>query len=156
MSVPVSTVPSAVNQLQILIAAQANTDSLPILVQIGDLSLDLPNDYITIGQIRRQQVPETFIGGGGQYWLNETYEVDVVASTWTGAGVEQALALTQRAWTLVGYIETAVRTDPSLGGVANNGMAYPLQSTTEGPVFSEQPVGLMVNVTVPIRVEVLN
>lgn len=151
---PVSTVPAAITYLNTAIEAQTSTDALPILVAIGDdPTLYQPNDVILIGAVRRTPKVDTFIGSGGQFWLNEEYEIEIVVSSWSGDN--DGPASMNRAWQLVGYIEFAVRLDPSLGNLVN--LAYPSLTESVGPFFVSSPnEGMSTEVTVTVTVENLN
>ena len=66
-----------------------------------------------------------------------------------------ATALNHRAWQLVAYVETAVRNDPSFGGLVNE--AYPRVTDSTGPIWADGPAaGQAVGVTMQIHVEELN
>jgi hypothetical protein len=98
-----------------------------VLVVYSQPGVDHPNDIVAVGNVRRTTKPVTFIGSGGDGWIEETYRVDVVVSVFRSGddfqGTEWA------AWDLIADIEAAVRTDPSLGGVVI--AAYPEASTLE-------------------------
>jgi hypothetical protein len=160
MAVPVSTVPAVTNYLFTAIQEQVYTDPLAesILVRIGMPSGDLPPDVLLLTSVRRTLAPRTFIGGGGQDWEAETYNAVVFISTWAASGdadvtSDVACKLNDRLWQLVGYVETAVRNDPSLGGLVD--IAYPSATTTDGPEWQENG-GLVAQAEVTVHVEVLN
>ncbi len=138
-AIPVSSVPAAVAYLASAIEEQAAADALPIQIIVGDSGMTPPNDAIQIGEIHREVEPLAMVGGGGTNWLYEKYSVAILASSWTGSGADdggnaQQLALTARAWELVAYIETAVRLDPSLGGLDLS--AFPTVSSSPGPEWT--------------------
>lgn len=147
---PASTVPQAIEAIKTATAAQMTDPS--ILLTVGDPGMDLPDNVIAIGEVRRTVAPATFIGSGGLFWLEETYDIDVVCSAWSGSA--NADTLTATAWTLVNYVEAGVRTDPSLGGVVN--IAYPAGANTPSAVWTEDPVGLKVEIVLPVHCEALN
>ena len=61
-SAPVSTVPAAIAYLMTAIQTQLSTDSLPILLSLGDpVQTYLPNDVVIIGEVRRVVDPDTFV-----------------------------------------------------------------------------------------------
>ena len=149
-SAPVSTVPAAIAYLMTAIQTQLSTDSLPILLSLGDpVQTYLPNDVVIIGEVRRVVDPDTFVGSGGQFWLQEKYNVDIVSKSWTGSA--ETLVVMERAWQLNAYVETAIRNDPSLGGLVN--IAYPSGGTSPGPEWTGDPVGPLVEITNPIYIE---
>lgn len=152
MAAPVSTVPAAIAYLMTAIQTQLSTDSLPILLSLGEpVQAYLPNDVVTIGEVRRVVDPQTFVGSGGNFWLHETYDVDIVCASWTGSA--QTLVVMERAWQLNAYVETAIRNDPSLGALVN--IAYPSGGTSLGPEWTGDPVGPRVEITNPIHIESL-
>lgn len=158
MTIPISSVPAAQTAILTAIKAQISAQDDPttasqVVVCLGEEpTLDEPADVIRTGEVRRPITVDTFIGSGGQDWLNEEYELDVVVSCWTGDG--DPTAIVARAWQLVGYVETAVRTDPSLGELVD--MAYPSESTGGEPVWTSEPIGRQVDITVVIRISNLN
>lgn len=162
---PVSTVPTVIEYLVTAIQAQVAADpqASQILVHFGEPNLNMPNDVIMVGEVRRTTDPETVIGSGGPNWLNEKYDIATLVSSWTGSADDDgasaiSLAVNARAWQLQGYIETAVRNDPSLGDLVN--VAYPNQTSSPGPEWTldekETPTGLRVEITSSIHVDVLN
>ena len=153
MTIPVSTVPQAIAYLLTAIQTQLSTDSLPIMLTLGDPTLTyLPNDIVKIAGVQRTVNPDTFVGSGGQFWLEEQYHIDIICASWTGSA--ETLVVTERVWQLNAYVEAAIRTDPSLGGLVN--IAYPSGGTSPGPEWTGDPVGPRVEITNPIMVEVLN
>lgn len=157
--IPVSTVPSALAYLNTEIAAAYADDPLAsqILVTFIDPGdgPDVPNDIIALGEVVRTVEPVSLVGSGGQGWLNEEYEIECTVSSWTGSGPEQGdntipLAMIARAWQLVAYVETAIRTDPSLGDLVN--VAYPMAATAPVVGWTEKPVGLAAEITFRIHV----
>ena len=160
---PVSTVPSVYAYLLTAIRAQINTDpkSSQILLTIADPgdAPDLPREIIDVGAVRRSVKVETFIGSGGPDWLDESYLIDCIVSVWTGSSDTDGattiqLQQVQRAWQLLGYVETAIRNDPSLGGLVN--IAYPKATSMALPEWTASPIGLVVEISFQIYVECLN
>ena len=152
MTIPVSTVPAAIAALTTQVSTQTATDSLPILVYYGDLTTDAPDDIIQIGTtVRRQMRPREFIGSyQGQAFL-ETYDIQCLVSAWSGSA--DPVAITQRAYTLLGYLETAVRTDPTLGG--NDLEAHPSNTAGGQPEWTDSPTGRLVTINASISVQTL-
>lgn len=159
MSIPTPSVPAA--QAFILAGVQAQVatdpDATDVLVCIGDPSTDAPNGIISIAsEVRRTVAPDTFVGGGGPHWLEEKYDISCVVSVAQETiNVDtDALAVTARAWQLIGYVETAVRSDPSLGGAVDE--AYPSSSTGGAAVWSPNNVGRICEITLLVHCEKLN
>lgn len=162
MTIPVSVVPAACSYLLTAIESACSADPLfpEMLIELGEPTQDLENDIIAVGRVVRSEQPRTLVGSGAQFWLNESFDIDVNINTWLGSGdadntSADALALNARAWQLVGYVETAVRNDPSFGGLVNE--AFPRMTDSTGPVWSDSPAGgQAVGITMQIHVENLN
>ena len=130
-----------------------------MLIRIGQPGITLPNDCIVITGVRSRTVNwENFIGSAGQWSLMEKYDVGIECSTWLASGDSDntSVVSTQslnRAWQLVAYVETAVRTDPSLGGL--DLIAYPRTAVQEGPSWTSgtSGAGLLTLVTLTIHIE---
>lgn len=159
LNIPESSVPAVMSYLTSQLKDAAENDPEPVLVMIGDVGADLPPSLISIGEVRRTEAPETFIGSGQLHWLNERYDITITASAWSGSGADegstdQVLALVSRAWQLATYIETVVRSDPSLGELVDQ--AYPAQTVSLPAEVTADPPGTLVEVAVQIHVEKLN
>ena len=153
MTIPVSTVPAAIAALTSQVNTQVATDASPIAVYYGEPPTDLPNDVIQIGTtVRRTMRPREFIGSyQGQAFL-ESYDISCLVSSWSGDA--DPVAITTRAYTLLGYLETAVRTDPSLGSTIID--AYPAGSDGGEPTWTDDPQGRLCEITATIHVETLD
>jgi hypothetical protein len=150
-----STVPAALAGLMALVKAQVATDPLAskILVYYGEPGMDEPDDIILIGKnVHRTVDPRVLLGGYGQGALQETYEIVCEASTWSGS--EDPLAAITRAYELAAYIESAVRTDPTLGTSVLE--AHPAGSSDGDPEWTADPVGRLCTLSVLIAVTTLN
>jgi hypothetical protein len=161
MTIPVSTVPLAMAGLFNLIQNQLIQDpySQQVLVYYGEPGMDLTDDMIEVGTtVRRAVKPQTFIGDYSLYALEEHYTIECLVSTWSGD--PDPLASLNRAYTLVGYVETAVRTDPSLGSEVLQ--AFPAGTSGGQPVWTggdnedEGPIGRLCEITVMVDVTTLN
>lgn len=149
-TIPVSSVPAVVAYLKSAIQAQLDTDptASSIGLYVGDNPTpDRPNDTLNIGSGSRRMAPGAFVGGGGTNWLEEGYDIAVTVRSWRGGNT--GTEATQRAWQLVGYIETAVRLTPGLGGLVQ--IAYPIASDWEGPEFTDDPQGFGYEITEAIH-----
>lgn len=158
-NIPVSTVPSAISALLAQTQVQVDTDpsASTILLIEGQEGMDDRGDIIIVGtDVRRTVTWQNFIGTADLDALDEVYEIDSLVSCWTGDS--DPVPLKVRAWQLVGYIETGVRTDPSLGGLVE--VAQPAGTTGGGVVWSEAtgnaPIGRLCEITVTVRVTTLN
>ena len=161
MTIPVSVAPTVISKLATLIEAQVATDAdaANILVTIGEPGPDDPDVIIEIGSnVQRHLTPGAFVGGGGLYHLEENIDVDihvsVAAAVDAATGDTDRLTLVDRLWTVVGYVETAVRTDPSLGGIVDE--AEPSATTGSHPVWSENRAGMICEADITVHCTVLN
>lgn len=155
MTIPVSLVPTAVANLTTLVQAQVNTDTnaSAVLVCVGDEGMNSPDDIVKIAaDIRRQTNFEVFVGGYQSGAVKEVFEIDVICSSWSGD--DDPTARLARAWVLVGYVETAVRTDPSLSGIEL--VAEITRSTQPGVQWTTDPVGRLCEVTLTVTCTQLN
>ena len=152
MTIPVSTVPAALAALTTQVKTQVATDKLAnqIVVCVGEPGMDLPNDIVEIGSdVRRVVKPETFIGSFAAQALDEQYDIECKVSSWSGD--PDPVAVINRAYVLAGYIETAVRTDPTLGGTVL--VSFPSGTSGGNAEWSGDPVGRLAELTVTIHVE---
>lgn len=153
MSIPVSTVPAAIAGLTTLVTTQVATDSLPILVVQGEPGMDFPNDIIQIAtDVRRTVIPEAFLGSYQTGSLQENYTISCLVSSYSGD--PDPVAITSRAYVLAGYIETAVRTDPTLSTSVLE--AHPSGTSGGLATWTESPVGRLCELTVTIDVTTIN
>lgn len=160
---PPSSVPGAIDYIVAATQQQISTDpnSKSIVLTLAELTEieELPPETISIGEVRRATEPKTFQGGGGQYWLNETYTIDCNVWAWTGSSdTDGALTIqlqqVHRVWQLYSYIETGIRLDPSLGDLVN--IAYPKTTTQPTISWSGNPVGIGLLLNFEIFVSNLN
>ena len=147
------TVASAYGYLLDAIPAQFPSDS-GIGMYLGAPGEQPELQFIQILETRMAWSPETMIGSGAPEWLKEDYTISVKASA---AGpvanfTTDPLAILDQAWQLVTYIVTAVREDPSLGGLVLE--AYPQQAIGGSPTACN--IGRECVLTVPIKIQQLN
>ena len=161
VTIPAASVPAVMTYLFETIQTTVLTQD-PLgatrLVQLGEPGVQLPADAISIGAVRFSEQPQTFIGSGGTFWLNEKYTVTIEINSWQGdvdadSTSTQAIQVNNRAWQLFDYVADAVRSDPSLGGLVND--AYPSSVTSTGPERTQKP-GYLVGITVEVTVDNLN
>jgi hypothetical protein len=155
MAIPVPTISQAITNLLTLINAQVATDAQAsqVLVVLGQEGADRPNDIVNVAtDIRFHLIPEVLMGSFQQGALLEEFEIDVLVSSWSGD--PDPATIVARALTLVGYVTTAVRTDPTLGGVELE--AYPSTVTGGEAVWTEAPAGRLCEITVTVHCMALN
>lgn len=150
MSIPVSSAPAA--KLALFNAIKANATiaaDATIAVCYGPPSLgDLAHDdWIAVQGYHRTTSSLAMVAGGGQFWLQENYTIEVVVSVYRGG--DQAETVDERCAQLVACVENAVRTDPSLGGVVTE--ARPVEEQSE-PSWDEEGRGRFTVSTLQIAV----
>lgn len=154
--IPVSTVPKAITAILTAVKARLSAaGETDVLVCVGTPMANDPTDIIQIASdVRRRVNPNAFVGSGGAGALEENYTIDVTVSCARQVATPQtdSIALSNRVWELVAYVENAVRTDPSLGDVVV--VAWPGQSTGGKPQTGTGTTpGRVVTVVVPIHCE---
>ncbi|GIG57395.1 hypothetical protein Lfu02_17670 [Longispora fulva] len=75
-----------------------------------------PEDIVCVGDVHRQIAVHAAVGSGGAGWLDETYTVHVIVECYRGG--DNARLVFERAAALAAVAESAVRADPSIGGLA--------------------------------------
>jgi hypothetical protein len=155
MTVPVSTVPAvlAVLKVDIIDQVQPGPSGDAVLVCFGEPAQYSPNDIIQINvNVRRTVKPQVFMGSYDTFSLQEDYQIEVLCSSWSGS--TDVLAPMNRAYELNSYVETAVRSDPTFGGLVDD--AHPAGTSGGAPTPTENPIGWMSELTSTIAVTVLN
>lgn len=121
MAIPLSTVPAVKKQLYAIFTTAVATvpapapDQAGMLVQYGEPGPYQPDDIVSVGDVKRNVTPHNIVGTGGAGALNENYVVEYWVDVFRGG--DQPEYVTERAYTILGALETAVRNDPSLGGL---------------------------------------
>jgi hypothetical protein len=118
MTVPISTVPAVRQYLVNAITAQvqaANLTEPGVEVYLSLVDHETPEDVIVVAGVRREVKPGALVGGGGKHWKFEDYHVEVIIDCF--AGGTDFPAVDARAYQLLSIVETAVRLDPSMGGL---------------------------------------
>lgn len=153
MPIPVSTVPAARSYLLSAITTQVTAAGLtePI-VEVYDAGPDhdTANDLIIVAGVRRQVKPLALVGNGGPLWRTEDYRIEVIIECCVMGPSATMTAVHNRAYQLLAMVETAVRTDPSLGGLAIQ--AAPVESES-APSWDDQSMGAHCNITMYIDVQ---
>lgn len=119
MAIPVSTVPAVKNYLVTNLTAGPNSLAAVTGYGLGVFydrpNRYLPEDIVVVGDVHRQVSVLAMVGGGGQDWLEEVYQVDITTSIFRAGDYAQTCY--ERAWTLTSGVESLIRSDPSLGGL---------------------------------------
>lgn len=114
--IPTSSIPAA--RLALLAGLQAQLADQPdVLVCLDGPGTNLPDEIVSVGDVRQTYSPQSTVGSGGPGWLREDYTITVTVATYRGA--DDAAAVFDRARQLAGLVAAVVRADPSLGGVVD-------------------------------------
>lgn len=153
---PTSTVPAVLAYLQNAFQVQFSGDDNPqnIYLVVGDPGEQAPPDIVEITGVERTVPHFAMVGDGENLAQYESYQVHVkISSAMRGDTAETISPLvTARAWQLLGYVETAVRLDPSLGSIVLT--AWPGRSVGGVPVWSTGDVnGMICEITTTVDVE---
>jgi hypothetical protein len=162
-AIPTTSVPSALAYLLSATTEQVKFDAAASSILIGftdpGFGPDVPNEFIQFGEVKRLETPTTFQGGGGQFWLNEVYDIACLVSVWTGSSDSDGATDVQveqiaRVWQLYSYVETAIRLDPSLGDLVDQ--ANPQDTVQSVPEWTQEALGLLVEINFTVHVSKLN
>jgi hypothetical protein len=135
MAIPPSTVKAVRMQLFNTLKAAIGTQNA--LVCLDGPSVNEPDDIVSIGAVHRQAVPAQLVGGGGAGWIDEHYTIEVAVEVYKGGDFAQVCF--ERCEDLIYQVESAVRTDPTMGGLVIQ--ATPHQSTSTGALPAEDHMG---------------
>jgi hypothetical protein len=164
--IPSSTVPAVIQYLLTAIGQQVAGDPVgDILLYMGEPGMNIPNDMIEIqGKVSRQTPHFAMVGSADQLSTYEKYNVTIVCSSAMAGDASipdtspQGLSslVQARAYTLLSYVETAVRLDPTFGGLDLIG--WPKGSTGGDPVWAPpnaagEVLGMICEITSTISVE---
>ena len=155
--IPVSTVPAAIaaltSQIQAQVTGNEGANAGAVAVFTGDEDANRPNDRIIVAtNVDRRVRHDAFIGSYQTGALEEDYVIDVLVSSYSGD--PDGVANMTRAWTLAGYVETAVRTDPSLGSTIV--VATPAGTKGGQSYWTDSPTGRQTDIIVMVEVKTIN
>jgi hypothetical protein len=147
MTAPASSIPAVRAWLQTTITAALTTFTAPTVeVYLSQEDHQSTQDIVVIGGAHRKVETRRFVGGGGQFWVNEMYTIDVDIACFV-AGPNAFPAVDTRAYQVLAAVETAVRADPSAGGAV-------VQLNPEGSVslheWDEESYGAHCNITLTL------
>lgn len=151
-TIPVSTVPQARANLISAISALVATSGLTEPgCEVYDSAPDheTENDIIAVCGARRTVESMALVGSGAQFWRQEHYSIEVMIDCFQGGANGAMEAVNQRAYALLALVETAVRQDPSLGGIAIQ--AAPASSDSV-PSWDDAHMGARCLITAEIKV----
>lgn len=151
MTIPTSTVPAVKAYLFAQLEAACTKDpsdngTHALLVSYDEPGPYEPDDIVSVGAVtERRLTPLAFVGSGGANALREDYALEITIDVFRGG--DQAQTCYERAWALLGQVETAVRADPTLGGLVEQ--AWPRLARDE-PAWDEEHKGRRVRLTVSV------
>ena len=151
-----SSVPAVLQYLQTQIMVYLKQVADPFVntigVYIGEEPRRRPDDIILIDhEVRRALRPATLIGGGGKGYMFETYQIETLISCYRGD--PDPIAIQNRAYTLLAYVEDVIRQDMTLGGTVNV-QGKPTETRGGTPVWTETtPQGRLCEIVLTIEVE---
>jgi hypothetical protein len=153
-TIPVSTVPAVIGYLATAIQAQLNADpdASDIVLSIGEPSQDMPDVYVEIASDVRRTVPKLAeVSGLYANSMAESYDLDIKVSVAqeTVDLLQDTLAIVQRCWQIVAYVETAIRLDLTLGNTVLTGK--PSQTRGGEARWAPNGVARICEVVVPIN-----
>jgi hypothetical protein len=116
VTAPASSVPAVRQWLYTTITAAVASFTQPgVEVYLSQEDHQSTQDLVVIQGAHRRAEVKRFVGGGGPFWMDELYTIDVVIACYV-AGPDAFPAVDVRAYAVLAAIETAVRADPSAGG----------------------------------------
>lgn len=135
-------------QFQANITPNANPD-YPLLVSYDLPGTNQPPEMVVVSSVEnRTTEPYQMIGSGASGWIYERYELSVIIAVFRGG--DDAQDVYERAYAILGQVESIVRSDPSLGGLVVQ--AYPLHSRDEA-TWEQKRMGRIVTIEHTIRIE---
>lgn len=146
MTIPASTVPAAKAFLVTAITTAINDTS--VLVSYDEPGTYQTDDIVMVGRVDRQVERHAFVGSGGAQWLYEIYTIEVVVRAYRGG--DDAQTVFERACALADVVASAVRTDPTLGGVVL--VANPSTAAIE-PDWDDNHLGRIATATIGVLCE---
>ena len=148
---PVSSVPTVKAWLfTTLGTACTAATGIDLLVRYAQPGPFDPEDVVSVGACRNRTVsPFALVGGFDQPdSMIEDYDIDIEVDV-ARFGKDVAQQATERAYTLIGQIETAVRADPTAGGAA---LKVVPASSSDDPEWTDNGA-LNVHAVVTVHVE---
>ena len=147
-----SSAPTAVANLLSAITTQTNTlapSGYAFGIVRGEPQSNLPLDEaIFVMEVRSRSLQRVqMVGGGGYGYLREDYIIPVEIRVMRGG--DNVIDVEARAWQLVGAIETAIRSDLTLGGAVLE--AWPESQDLTSEWLSTPRVGRHVSSTINVH-----
>jgi hypothetical protein len=114
--IPASSIPAA--RTALLAGLQEQLAGQPaVLVCLDGPGTNLPDEIVSVGEVRQTYSPQSTVGSGGPGWLREDYTITVTVAVYRGG--DDATAVFLRAQQLTDLVAAVVRADPSLGGIVD-------------------------------------
>lgn len=151
-TIPVSSVPAVRAYLVAAITTQVQASHYTepgVEVYSVAVDHDTTQDVVVVGKARRKTEPGSLVGGGGAHFQFERYRLEVVIECDAWGPNDTPTVVENRAYALLANVETAVRADPSLGGLVVE--AYPDESEDD-PSWSAEHKGARCQLVAQIHV----
>lgn len=147
MTVPASIVPDVKAYMFTALKARSEL-AAPVLVAYAIPAVEeFLNDTVCLGDFRGQYDPLAMVGSGGQFWLEETFELDL--HVFSFFGLDDPKGVEQRALALAAVGCDVVRTDPEMGGLVTE--SRPTTYVAED-VFDDEQLGRHMHIVQTIRI----
>lgn len=126
MTTPIDQIPGSsmgaaraylLTQLTATVQPDPDDPSASLLVCLDGPDTDVPEDVVSIGDVRITYDPLQTVGSGGPGWLTENYTVTVDIQV--ARGTTDSAVTAARALALANAVAAVVRADPSLGGLVD-------------------------------------
>jgi len=151
VAIPVSTAPQVVQAILADIAAVVAADSNAgaMTVCLGTPGPNVEDEVVYIpGEVNRVSTFQSFTGGFGAGTLRESYDFDVHVSVYSN---EDGATCMNRAWVIAAYVETAIRNDPTVGGLVE--VCYPSGTRGGEPAPIQEPAGVQTDIVITVHAE---
>lgn len=155
MTAPASSVPTVRQWLyQQATTAVASFTEPTVEVYLSQEDHQSTQDLVVIGGAHRKSDPVRFVGGGGLYWMDETYTVDIEIASFVAGAKAFTDTATQdsvdtRAYKILAALEQAFRADPSAGGAVLR--LFPSGSTSTHE-WDDEAMGGHCNISLTVEV----
>lgn len=149
MTIPSSSVPGAIGAILSAITTAAAGDRSTMTICLGVPGTNVDDDIIWIdGEVARSLPVESMIGSFGAQALREVYDLTINVSSFADS---DDLTVMTRAYQLAAYVESAVRSNPTLGGLVE--LCVPTGSTGGQPQPVQEPAGVQCELVIKVHIE---
>lgn len=147
-TVPVSTVPAVKAYLLGALKVRSDLADLAEAIQYGPPTTAMNDDMILLDAARGAFEVDRMVGGGGQWWMDESYSLDILI--WIHRGDDDPQACEERAFAVAASVVDTLRQDPSLGGLVTQ--ASPAGFEMDGD-WDDEHLGRHVKFALTVAIE---